>query len=395
MELYFSEEHRKTMTKLLAKIANISKNIMEAHANMISNPSKKFYREVLDEYFEKFDQMTVKEFLEKEISNEHLRKLVINEFEIVESISVDQLSILQVFLHNYGLENFKLFTDKSQHFIEAIRVKEGISELIAGMEEKVRRRAAKLGISEPIKFKEQVREIQNEINSEVEVKTEKGVYKCYKVFFTSSIARAKDIKISKLSPAKRLIFNKQRYEPVQKIFIIFETAFWRAKFSGRGVFSDEFPFSEINDVSPSNLSCGILCLILCGKKPLLWEEKFKHLETKEEKHHEMEKYLRNLIAKAFLNGDVDNENMKKMAIIPASMKDNIGYQPYTMQGVCHRLQTQSEDYLECYSRDEHNIIFLGGELTKKFSSCMEGSIRYTREKIYKFLEMPDPWNIAN
>ena len=85
--------------------------------------------------------------------------------------------------------------------------------------------------------------------------------------------------------------------------------------------------------------------------------------------------------------------MKKMVIIPASLKDNIGYQPYTMQGICQTLQQDSEDYLECYSRDEHNIIFLGSELSKKFSSCMEGAIRHTREKIFKFLEIPDPWNI--
>ena len=90
--------------------------------------------------------MSVKQFLELEIDNDALRKLVINEFEIVESICVDRISILQVFLHNYGLENFKLFTDKTQHFIESIRIKEGISELIAGMEEKVLKRAKKLEI---------------------------------------------------------------------------------------------------------------------------------------------------------------------------------------------------------------------------------------------------------
>ena len=69
MDLYFSEEYRKTMTKLLTKIANISKNIMDAHNGMINNPSKKFYRQVLDEYFEKFDNMSVKQFFEKEITN--------------------------------------------------------------------------------------------------------------------------------------------------------------------------------------------------------------------------------------------------------------------------------------------------------------------------------------
>lgn len=78
MDLYFSEEYLKTMTKLLAKIANISKNIKEAHENMVNNPSKQFYHEVLNEHFEKFDVMTVKDFLEQEIPDVNLRRLVIN-----------------------------------------------------------------------------------------------------------------------------------------------------------------------------------------------------------------------------------------------------------------------------------------------------------------------------
>ena len=58
-----------------------------------------------------------------------------------------------------------------------------------------------------------------------------------------------------------------------------------------------------------------------------------------------------------------------------------------------KLDQASEDYLECYSRDEHNIVFLGSELSKKFGSWMEGAVRFTREKIYKYLEMEDPWII--
>ena len=74
-----------------------------------------------------------------------------------------------------------------------------------------------------------------------------------------------------------------------------------------------------------------------------------------------------------------------MIMIPAFFEDNSGYQTYTKLGVCVKLDKASEDYLECYTRDEHNIIFLGSELSKKFASCMEGAVRYTREKIYKYL----------
>ena len=45
----------------------------------------------------------------------------------------------------------------------------------------------------------------------MEVKTETNLYKCYKVFFTASIAKAKNIKISKISPAKKLIFENQEF----------------------------------------------------------------------------------------------------------------------------------------------------------------------------------------
>lgn len=82
-----------------------------------------------------------------------------------------------------------------------------------------------------------------------------------------------------------------------------------------------------------------------------------------------------------------------MLLIPASLKENSGYQTYTKKGVCLKLDQASEDYLECYSRDEHNIVFLGSELSKKFGSWMEGAVRFTREKIYKYLEMEDPWII--
>lgn len=77
---------------------------------------------------------------------------------------------------------------------------------------------------------------------------------------------ANKVKISRLSDAKRLVLYNQEEGNLQKVFLIFQTAFWRSKFSGNGVFSDKFPLSEMIDFSPSNLSCGILCLVLCGSK---------------------------------------------------------------------------------------------------------------------------------
>ena len=49
--------------------------------------------------------------------------MVINEFEIVESLSVDKLSILQVLMHGYGLENLRMYTSNKNSYTEAIRIK--------------------------------------------------------------------------------------------------------------------------------------------------------------------------------------------------------------------------------------------------------------------------------
>jgi hypothetical protein len=48
---------------------------------------------------------------------------------------------------------------------------------------------------------------------------------------------AKNVKISKLSDTKRLILENQEDGNLQRAFLIFQTAFWRSKFSGSAVFS--------------------------------------------------------------------------------------------------------------------------------------------------------------
>lgn len=78
-------------------------------------------------------------------------------------------------------------------------------------------------------------------------------------------------------------------------------------------------------------------MVLCGKKIMQWHEKFHRYETKEQKNAEMEKYLKKIIANAYLGGNVEHENLSKMVIIPASLKDNIGYQTYTLKGTCLEL----------------------------------------------------------
>lgn len=47
--------------------------------------------------------------------------------------------------------------------------------------------------------------------------------------------------------------------------------------------------------------------------------------------------------------------------------------------------------MDCKTRDEFNIIFIGSEIGTDFGTYVEGAIRVTREKIYKCLGKTDPW----
>ena len=48
---------------------------------------------------------------------------------------------------------------------------------------------------------------------------------------------AKNVKISKLSDTKRLVLENQDEGNLQRAFLMFQTAFWRSKYSGSAVFS--------------------------------------------------------------------------------------------------------------------------------------------------------------
>jgi hypothetical protein len=48
---------------------------------------------------------------------------------------------------------------------------------------------------------------------------------------------AKNVRFSKLSDTKRMILENQLDGNLQRAFLIFQSAFWRSKFSGTAVFS--------------------------------------------------------------------------------------------------------------------------------------------------------------
>lgn len=69
---------------------------------------------------------------------------------------MDRLSILQVLMHGYGLENLRMYASNKSYFTETIRIKEGTYALIEEMKKKIMKRAKKLGLKDPFVFKEPV-----------------------------------------------------------------------------------------------------------------------------------------------------------------------------------------------------------------------------------------------
>ena len=174
---------------------------------------------------------------------------------------------------------------------------------------------------------------------------------------------------------------------VNRLYMVFESAFWRGKYSGYGSFSSKFPFNELTDLSPANLSCGILAFIFIGDKYSKWVESHPHLA-------EREAYLKRVIADIFLKGDRSAPELQKCFIYTRSFTDHpyirAAYQATTKPFIWRKVKENGDDYREAYSRDEFNIVYIGSEFGEEHSTYMEGAIRLARQKVYKELGKSDP-----
>ena len=67
-----------------------------------------------------------------------------------------------------------------------------------------------------------------------------------------------------------MIFDNQESGKVNRVYLVFEHAFWRYKYSGYGSFSHAFPFNQITELSPANLACGVLAFVFVADKYNKW-----------------------------------------------------------------------------------------------------------------------------
>lgn len=265
---------------------------------------------LLTEYIDYYDNITVGQFIRAELNNEFLTDQILNEIETLECISTAKFSMMQLIDDDGCLELLKLYTEKVENTIDGMKLKKGMITVVNAMANKIVEELAEhrdhAAIEDVLQLNSPVYQIDNEIGEDVRVyvRGSEKVYICNRVLVAAPIAVLNQIKFSRISPSKKLIFENQELGVVNRLYMVFESAFWRGKYSGYGSFSASFPFNEITELSPSNLSCGILAFIFIGDKYSKW------VEDNPNPLNRMQ-YLKDIIADIFLKGNKDAPELQK------------------------------------------------------------------------------------
>jgi monoamine oxidase len=136
------------------------------------------------------------------------------------------------------------------------------------------------------------------------------------------LATSAHIKVSRLSESKRIFFSGQEPAYAVKLFFVFKKAFWRVKFCGNAYFSQEFPFTELIEVSPADLSCGILAFFFLADKIKQWEDRFGEGYTTHQIIENKKKYALKVIADMFLEGNIDSPELQDVVMAERSYRHN-------------------------------------------------------------------------
>ena len=122
------------------------------------------------------------------------------------------------------------------------------------------------------------------------------VYRCRKVINSIPLAVSRSITFTNISRAKRFIIDNQLRTSCVKSFLIVKQPFWRRFASGDALFSQDHLVNMCHDISPPDLSCGIMVFFHSGKKYDLWESKFK---LKPNEYIAKKQYIIDLTCKLF------------------------------------------------------------------------------------------------
>lgn len=145
-----------------------------------------------------------------------------------------------------------------------------------------------------------------------------------------------------------------------KSFLIVKKPFWRPHATGDGMFSSEYLVNMCHDISPPDLSCGILVFFHNGKKFMEWESRFK---TQKDEFEAKKQYIIDLTCKLFkIDEQKKAEYLEGALFYISTFMDNpnirSGFQSCTSPGTFSTI-VRLGDSIEAYYRDENNVIFVG------------------------------------
>lgn len=386
-------QQKEEILQLLNIVDTLTINMRSLEQQRNSNPGNLLYQKMYKEYIQVYDNMSVRCFLDKFIKDKTLLELIMHTIEVEACVTCDELSMYNLLLDS-SLSNLKVYIGLGEEGSDSLKIREGFQSVICGIIARAKKH--KGAGQDLVRLNEPVLEIQNELDHEVRVVTSKKAYRCSRVVWSVPLATSCHIRVSRLSESKRTLFDNQEYGTAVKLFLIFKRPFWRTRFCGNAYFSEDFPFSELCEVSPSNLKCGMVAFFFCADKHNVWESRFKKFPDSDVEARKKQ-YVLKVIADMFLEGDTASPELQDVIFAERTFKNNryirSCYQSVSKVGLAAQIEHRFRDSLDVRDRDENSLIFVGSELASlsEFGTYVEGAIRYTRSKIYHHLQKADPW----
>lgn len=121
-------------------------------------------------------------------------------------------------------------------------------------------------------------------------------YRAKKIICTVPLSVTRTISFTNISPAKRYIFDNQLRTTASKSFLVVKKPFWRKFACGDGLFSYDHIVNMCHDISPPDLSCGIMVYFHMGKKLIDWDSMFRGQSNE---HEARRQYIIDLTCKLF------------------------------------------------------------------------------------------------
>lgn len=404
---HYFNQHKDKINQLLSAIATCTKQLEDFSNRKANGTLGEAGQRDYAAFVEKYDSLSALDFIRQIIKDEHLSLLLANEIQTLECVSCEKITAVQLFCdeEKSSLANVRFYIGAQGANIDGFRVQEGVTELLNRMKAQVQKILDSKGkgqkFSDMVRLSTPVEEVLNH-QSPVIVKTSTGeTYSCEKAIICLPVATMGRIKFSSLSTGKKLLVENQLTCNMTRMAMVFARPWWRPKHCGYVSFSHKFPMNELVELTPKEETIGILAFVFTGDGFEEWDRQVREEcgqlkgEALRRKWYEVNRRkCMQIVADLYLNGDVNHENLKEVAIFAKSLSKSpyirSTYQAATAPGVYSSIVKNGEDCWAAPQSEEKNLVVLGSDFSDEFAGYMEGAIRHARKKIYALCKAADP-----